>query len=351
MTIVFSASEAYLRMRKTKDYENPYDFIDMAREVLEKGLKIEKIKVWYTDHEGVYKANKDYGWKEGEEINKDGFRSIEFKLYETTMNKILFLGDSLTWGGNARPIQNCFVDQVAKAGYLVFNTGIPGAAPNQYAFLAEKYVSLLKPDIVMTMIYMGNDINLAPQPMVPNQDLFHTVKVKNTTTMFFAFDDKGTYLTPEDCLRQAIKVYENHGPAVQRAFRWVFTRSMIGTRIWMSLSNFKNTKLSFVTDKETGVNKRIKNQYVIDSLNRIRNVCRQHHVEHMLFLIPVKPSTDSAITNIEYNYDIFEGFSPLFPNNLTDNDYDPGGNEAHFNNEGHTKYAQFILEQLKQRGF
>ena len=52
----------------------------------------------------------------------------------------------------------------------------------------------------MTMICMSNDINFFPQPMVPNQDLFHTVKFKNTTTMFYAFDDEGNYITPEECL-------------------------------------------------------------------------------------------------------------------------------------------------------
>lgn len=349
VALAFAVSEAFLRMTKTKDYDNPYDFIDVAREVLEKGLKIEKIKTWYTDHEGVYKASRDYNWEEGVYINQDGFRSVEFKDYETHMKKILFLGDSFTWGGNAKPIQNCFVDQVADAGYLVFNTGIPGAAPNQYAFLAEKYVPLLKPDIVITMICMGNDINLAPQPMVPHHDLFHTVKFKNSTTMFLAFDERGNYLTPEECLRLAIKVHDNRGSAVQRACRWVFTRSMIGTRIWMSLANFKNNNLSFITDHNSDFNKREKNQYVTDSLNSIRKISRQNHAKDMLFLIPVKPASDNTLSNIKRNLDIFTGFNPLFPNNLTDKDYDPGGMDAHFNNEGHKKYAQFILEQLKKK--
>jgi hypothetical protein len=351
MTLIFSVSEVFLRISKTKDYDNPYEFIEVAREVLEKGLPITKIKTWYTDHEGVYKANREFDWGNGEEINRDGFRSIEFKLYETKMKKILFLGDSFTWGGNAKPIQKCFVDQVGKAGYLVFNTGIPGAAPNQYAFLGEKYVPLLKPDIVMTMICMSNDINLAPQPMVPDQDLFHTVKFKNTTTMFYAFDDNGNYITPEDCLRQAIRVHENRGSAVQRVCRWVFTRSMVGTRIWWSLSNIKNTQLSFVANHEPETNLREKNQYVIDSLKRISDVCRRYHAEPMVFLIPVKPSADSLRTNIAKNLPVFAGFKPLFPHNLTDADYDAGGDDAHLNNEGHRKLAQFIREKLSEQGY
>jgi hypothetical protein len=351
LSMSFCISEAWLRLHKTKDYDNDYEFVQVAREVVGQRLKIEEIKTWYTDHEGVYKASGDYAWEDGVKINSEGFRSIEFKDYESPMKKILFLGDSFTWGGNAKPIQQCFVDQVGQAGYLVFNTGIPGTGPEQYAFLAEKYGPLIKPDIIMTMICMGNDINLAPQPMIPNQDLFHTVRFKNTTTMFFAYDDKGNYITPAECLRQAIETYDHHGSTLQRACRGVFTRSMTGTRIWMALANIKHTSLSFATDREPAANKLKANKYVIDSLNRINNVCRRLHAEPMVFLIPVKPAGESSRTNIAVNLDIFAGFNPRFPSNLTNADYDPGGDEAHFNNKGHAQYARFILAQLRARGF
>jgi len=54
--------------------------------------------------------------------------------------KILFLGDSFTWGASAKPITNCFVDIVTRRGYLTFNTGIPGTGLNQYVYIAEKYI-------------------------------------------------------------------------------------------------------------------------------------------------------------------------------------------------------------------
>jgi hypothetical protein len=111
-----------------------------------------------TDGEGVFKANPNYEWSEEYQINSDGFRGIEFKQYDTAGTKILFLGDSLTWGASANPITNCFVDIVRRCGYLTFNTGIPGTDPNQYAYLAEKYVPLLKPYIFAVMFYLGNDL-------------------------------------------------------------------------------------------------------------------------------------------------------------------------------------------------
>jgi hypothetical protein len=62
--------------------------------------------------------------------------------------KNFFLGDSFTWGASAEPISKCFVDLVGNAGYLIFNTGIPGTKPNQYTYIAEKYIPILKPDFV-----------------------------------------------------------------------------------------------------------------------------------------------------------------------------------------------------------
>jgi len=119
----------------------------------------------------------------------------------------------------------------------------------------------------------------------------------------------------------------------------------------MSLANFKNTTLSFAANNEAAVNKLEQNHYVTDSLKRIREVCRQHQAESLLFLVPVKPAAATSHTDIAHNLDIFAGFNPLFPSNLTNDDYDPGGEEAHFNNQGHAKYAHFILEQLHRRGF
>ena len=50
------------------------------------------------------------------------------------------------------------MDIVSRQGYLTFNTGIPGTAPNQYAYLAEKYIPLLDPDIVAVMFFWGNEV-------------------------------------------------------------------------------------------------------------------------------------------------------------------------------------------------
>jgi len=56
--------------------------------------KLEVQQRFFTDGEGVFRANPNSGWSEEYRINSDGFRSREFKQYEAKRSKILFVGDS-----------------------------------------------------------------------------------------------------------------------------------------------------------------------------------------------------------------------------------------------------------------
>ena len=287
-----------------------------------------------TDSEGVFKANLDYKWPEEIHINSDGFRSTEFKQYETKLTKILFVGDSFTWG-SGDPITNSFVDIVSRRGYLVFNTGIPGTAPNQYAFLVEKYVPLLKPDIVAVMFYMGNDIVL-PLPMLPNKNLWH---VTDGDWWLYAFDEDGNYLSEQDAYRYYYaKIYGRPSTLQQ-----IFMKSVIGTYSWAFFSRI------WLKLRSHGIPEDIKSvdEYTRETLTRIKRVSEEHGAKFMLFLIPVEPSLlESKKFSIENNYHIFEGLDPSICNVLTASDYLPHG---HFNNAGNQKYADFILKSIEKR--
>jgi hypothetical protein len=208
-----------------------------------------------TDDEGVFKANPKYEWSAEYQINSDGFRSVEFKQYETTRTKILFLGDSFTWGGSANPITNCFVDIVRRRGYLTFNTGIPGTGPTQYAYIAEKYVPLLKPDIVAVTFYMGNDLK-PPDPMLPYKNLYHITNAG----WLSAFDENGNYMVPLDAYNlyfakynaayRAAYVRDSH-KTLKTTIRQILVQSVIGTYFWVCLSRVKWQVLDFFNQSLT----------------------------------------------------------------------------------------------------
>ncbi len=87
--------------------------------------------------------------------------------------------------------------------------------------------------------------------------------------MIRGFDDKGNYLTPEEFLKYKVGIYDNHGGIMQRFFRGIATKTEVGTRLWMSLSDIKNKTLSLYTrhsDKQAESNLINKNKYVIVAL-------------------------------------------------------------------------------------
>jgi hypothetical protein len=318
-----------------------------------------------TDGEGVFKANPDYKWPAEYQINSDGFRSVEFRQYETTRTKILFLGDSFTWGGSAEPITNCFVDIVTRRGYLTFNTGIAGTCPNQYAYLAEKHVPLLRPDIVAVMFYMGNDLIL-PFPMLPHKNLFHVTNAG----WLYAFDENGNYMSPQEAYDYYLTKYNLVRPKDTRKtpktkIRQIFMKSVIGTYFWLRLSEVKWQLInffdqSFVNSSSNNNNSDFPRKENLNypekdkgdvqkwtrrSLAKIKAVSENHGARFKLFLIPAHPGLRNENNSIEHNLQIFEGFNPFIPDFLTRDDYMDLPND-HFNNSGHRKYAEFILRTV-----
>jgi hypothetical protein len=85
----------------------------------------------------------------------------------------------------------------------------------------------------------------------------------------------------------------------------------------------------------------------MDSLNRIKNSCDKHDTEFMLFLIPVGSALGTSEKSIDKNLHYFQKFNPRVPEMLTVDDYMELPND-HFNNKGHNKYADFIIEEINK---
>jgi hypothetical protein len=295
---------------------------------------------FYTDEEGVFKANKAYNWDSGKYgkgviLNNDGFRSIEFKTYITSKKKILFLGDSFTWGASAEPITNCFVDLVAEHGYLVFNTGIPGTDPEQYAFLTKKYVSFLQPDFVVAMVYMGNDLTIKPSPMIPGKNLYYITN----DIWLYAFDENNNYLTLEESFYRYY--YLDYSPNLfKNKMKYVFASTVLGKKLWQFVKSLKDPQ-------KKAIEKGMRNN-VFEILNQIRRYSSENNSKFMLVIIPTRPKSEvSNIRKKEVFYALRE-LNPLMPDNLSIKDYStPPDN--HLNNSGHLKMAKFIVSKIGEK--
>lgn len=130
---------------------------------------------YYTNDKGLLVADKDYWAKEKIAINSAGFRGKEFTELDSTKKKVLIIGDSFTWGMSASPFQDSsYCDLLAReTDYEIVNTGIPAADPPQYLKIAEEYSAQIKPDIILVLFFMGNDLMKEDRAVIPNRPFYY----------------------------------------------------------------------------------------------------------------------------------------------------------------------------------
>jgi hypothetical protein len=289
-----------------------------------------------TDDLGFFRANPEHDWPRDVSINSDGYRGEP--LIASEDGSVLFLGDSFTWGASAQPITGCFVDLVGEAGFRVYNTGIPGTDPQEYAEVAKRYVSRLQPDAVVTIFSISNDFR-ERRPMRPHENLWHITNAG----WLYGYDEDGQYRTPEEAYRAIAEARQSlwhelrNARSPKAAARAVLLRTVIGTRFWFFLQSAKARSL-ITSGMETNAHRD-----TMESLEEIGALAEKCGARFLLFVVPPHPSSDKVWRQ---ELRLLEGFNPRLPDNLKRDDYEPLP-DGHFNNAGHRKFADFILAALE----
>jgi hypothetical protein len=297
--------------------------------------KIRFFHSFYTDGEGIFKADPGYfstGNPAGIAINHDGFRGNPFTFVETSRPKILLIGDSFTWGAAAEPLGNSFADLLDQAGYHVYNGGIPGTDPQQYALIAKKYTPLLKPDVVAICLYLGNDVSARPLRVLPNKNLHYM----SNFGFFLGYDDNGNFFKDAG---EAFRYFKNRKCGCSTdPWNYFLFKTVVGRGVYRVLNGRQHVPY----DPER--------QWLRAALAGIRDACRVNGSELMLFLIPLVNRDTRKNKSMEKNLHWFEGLPYYYPADFTPDDYQsPPG--KHFNNLGHRRFADFIIRTLRQKGF
>ena len=302
---------------------------------------LEATDKFFTDDEGVFKANPNHAQRKPGSINAAGFRSPPFVRSVGTDQSILFLGDSFTFGNSASPIDQCFVDRVRTEGFVCHNAGVPGTGPGQYAQLAEKWVPTLRPDVVATMIYLGNDINRPLDHRKPNARLWWCTNAG----WLRGCDGLGNYYA------SAAEAYTAHlsssnlighadRGALGNAVRDALTSTVLGSYVWVALSG---------TAPEVAPARRPPRDEMAKALRgcleRIRRVANAHGARAVFVLLPAVPRVVTEKESVDANKDLFEGFDPHVAGPFEPSDYCEAPNN-HFNNVGHGKLARFLVPLL-----
>jgi len=104
-------------------------------------------------------------------INSLGFRDREFSIPRSNVQRVVALGDSMTWGWGVEQEAAWpkVLERTLVAGGTaveVANLGKPGASPADYADIAERSLPILKPDLTVIGVLQLDDIKQMEYPRV-----------------------------------------------------------------------------------------------------------------------------------------------------------------------------------------
>ncbi|MBK9451314.1 MAG: hypothetical protein IPN95_18275, partial [Bacteroidetes bacterium] len=274
-------------------------------------------------------------------INADGFRSIPFRNDSTRKRKILLLGDSFTWGHSAMYFSSAFSDLLIPKGFAIYNSGISATDPAQYEAIARKFVPIIRPDVVVVNLYMGNDIFHFKRPLAPFQTPFYLTNAG----VILAYP--GTEWLPSADSAYAFVKAEQKIPAegASNGFNQFCSQTSIGTMFWRMLRAaniipFQRPNSDYWKRCEPQIRQRpVTGEY----LRAIQNVAQQYGAQCIVAVIPENPEDAGTILN-RYP-DVFEGMKVVIPMDLDPKDYTQRG--GHFNDAGHRKFASMLENALK----
>ncbi len=274
-------------------------------------------------------------------FNNEGFRSIAFEQHVTDRPRILLIGDSFVYGMSAQPFFNSFSDILLSRGYFIYNAGIPGTDPAQYEAIAKKYIPLLKPDLVIVVFYLGNDLMHFPREPHPLHPPEHM-----TNAGFYESHLSGKYLDAQAAYDYYLSLITI--PEQQSTFNRICSKTAFTTLLWSALYKMNHVEHA---ELEKYISKKTNNyynaiEYTRPYLSRIRSLGVQHSIPVLNVVVPdIYESVNAGLQLVTVNTattdNLFENTTYFFPENL-DKRTDFHQDSCHFNNSGSLKYAEFL---------
>lgn len=264
-------------------------------------------------------------------LNSNGFRSIPFKNHETDKTKLLLLGDSFTWGWNAESITNSFADHLTTMGYAVYNSGISATDPSQYQAVAERYVEVIKPDVVIVNFYMVNDVVHHLRTPKPHQ----IYSWETNAGVFYSFP-AGEYITDIDSAYDFVLGYNSIPNTGFKFLNRLMASTVITTRIWNALAQLG---LGYFLYEDERKLPHPEIPVVHAHTDAISEVCRANSAKLMISVIP-----DNRDLHDKTYLNLFGEIEPVKISGLNSDHFNP--KDRHFNDLGHEKYADFLHEKI-----
>jgi len=276
-------------------------------------------------------------------INSQGYQDgDEFVLspqLEQSQYRIMLLGDSFTFGMSAEyPLG--FADllseyMLSKHNGIVWNFGIPGTATRQALVLAQEYVPIMQPDIVV-LGFFNNDFNENLYPI----DLYESPLIESKYQLVYAYQLMSNlelqHLTDANLYLRA------HGqPASNTQLEILLRQTRLGSLLLNALPS-----LSRIANPDTRWNTSVQQTY--DLLEQLQTYLASENILFIVLSIPsiddVQSPTQSYITFEQIGTDL--GLHRLdMLDRLSVDDYQPLP-DGHWTNSGHAKASEILITCL-----
>ena len=286
-------------------------------------------------------------WQEGvvalvdSALNPDGFRSIPFRRMVNDKPSVLLLGDSFTYGFSASSLHCSFADILLARGYTVYNSGISGTDIAQYLTISKHYLPMLKPDIVIANVFLGNDIVYHERPVCPECPVFFPSNAGNLV----ACPQGVTFNSPQEAYEISLRnlyIQQDAGILAQLMSLSSMTSALWGV-LWKH--GFVNYHDSIAAEYHMNVaaNRRCP-PFCRTELQRIHNIATANGTH---FVISVIPEVGTYVFRTANDFpEVFQGLEYV-QMEVTREDYVLS--DGHFNDHGHKRYADFLQKLIDER--
>ncbi|MCC6371088.1 MAG: SGNH/GDSL hydrolase family protein [Bacteroidia bacterium] len=294
----------------------------------------------------------------GTVINEQGFRgkfdytkaSVDSIRKYTGRKIVMIVGDSYVEGCCADTMKNSFPDLLANGPrYEVLNFGVSGTDPIQYDLIVKKYAKELRPDIVLVVVYFGNDFltyDRKPTPGTPLTFPFKKNKwIYAIATNHLSKEVNYAFKTSDEAYDFYMQHYTLRGKD-RNWFQKTISHSVIISKLYL----FAEHKIKkYEWDKIAPTTLVDVNEITHKRFKSIQKECDSLSIPCVFAGIPMPTEgTEGSALKTKYK-NFFQEVPYNVPTNFSEKDYDGTDMANHFNNNGHKKYAEFLLNLLDKK--
>jgi hypothetical protein len=310
--------------------------------------------ILFGDEMGITHHRSSGRFLNDQQINKEGyFSEIEFtmeamdSLRKRGKKVVLLVGDSYTQGCCPDSYTKSFAYRINQSDdYEVLNFGVGGTDPLHYELVVKKYLPLLKPDLVLVAVYLGNDrmaYDRTPKPFVPV-----CYPVKNgpwlSSEAYINLAPANTYFKSfEEACEFFFTYYSLRGKNA-KWYEKIIKHSIILSRIYLHFkiqAAEKDMASKLYRSPE-------KPPFTYNHLKEIQRFCGTNSTP-VVFAAIESPEdmTNQVNSRKEYGY-FFNEIKWHLPEGIQLDDYDGLQHGNHFTASGHGKFAKFLKPLIQK---